>query len=372
MIFQKNPNEQYNYLTLSEYGPIASVFIYKYPEMELVSLCQSDKTKYYTCVNYNAKGDLLAAQGAAPNFTLSIWDWKTSTIIIQSQSFENTVYSIAFSKYSNHQLVTAGEEHIQFWDLCETFTGLKLTGIVGRFGKIDPCEIVAVHHMPNETILSNSEWGNVLVWKDGLIQFEVCQKNRQPCHDGKITQIYYNDEKSEVMTVGADGFIRIWFWETVNLTNLLEDERFVEIDPTFEYFIGIGEQTCELTTIVYSGIDCRWYAQCGNGGIWQCDLSNDSIDVKCEQLFRCHAGEICGAGISSPSNHLLTLGLDGRLHLYNSATGQLDFYHQFPASGRVLWKVCWKFYQISYLIGITFEYIILAKDIRRCHNIGFS
>lgn len=309
--------------------------------MELISLCQSDETKHYTCVNYNVNGDLLAAQCAGPDSKLTIWKWETSKIIIQSRSIDNCVYSIAFSKYSNRQLVTAGVEHIQFWDFGETFTGLKLTGADGRFGKTDACDIIAVHPMPNETVLTNSEWGNVLVWQDGLIKCEICQKNHQPCHNGKITQIYYNDEKNEVMTIGSDGFIRIWFWDTVNLTNLLDDdERFIEIDPTYEYFIGSDEHCCELLTIIYGGIDNRWYVQDSSGGIWLCDISSDYLEAKCERLFRCHAGEICGLGVSSTTTHVISLGLDGRLYLYDYITGQLVHHHRFPADGRVLWMVC--------------------------------
>lgn len=327
--FQKNPNSKFNYLTLSEYGKTASIFIYKYPDMELVSVCQSDKTNYYTCINYNVSGTLLAAQGCEPDFLFTIWNWQTSSIIIQSCSINSHVYSIAFSKYSNRQLVTAGAEHIQFWDLCETFTGLKLTGSVGCFGKTNPCDIIALYPMPNEMVLTNSENGNVFVWKDGQIKYEVCQKNRQPCHNGRITQIFYNDEKSEVMTAGQDGFIRIWYWETVNLTNLTDDERFIESD----------EHCCQLLTITYSGKN-RWYAQDSSGGIWMCDLSNGSLEVESEQLFRCHSGGICGLSVSSTASHLISLGFDGRLQLYDYVTGQLVYYHQFPANGTVLWMVC--------------------------------
>jgi len=54
--------------------------------------------------------------------------------------------------------------------MCETFTGLKLKGDLGRFGKTEICDILGIFPMPDEKVLSGTEWGNILVWDAGLIK----------------------------------------------------------------------------------------------------------------------------------------------------------------------------------------------------------
>lgn len=45
-----------------------------------------------------------------------------------------------------------GVAHIKFWKMCNTFTGLKLKGEVGRFGKTEYTDIVGVIPMPDEKV----------------------------------------------------------------------------------------------------------------------------------------------------------------------------------------------------------------------------
>lgn len=42
--------------------------------------------------------------------------------------------------------------HIKFWKMASTFTGLKLQGELGRFGKTEYSDIVAIIPMPDEKV----------------------------------------------------------------------------------------------------------------------------------------------------------------------------------------------------------------------------
>lgn len=225
--------------------------------------------------------------------------------------------------------------------MSQTFTGLKLQGLIGRFGKTEICDIYGMCPLPDEKILSGCEWGNVLVWEAGLVKMEVCRKNRRPCHSGPITQIFMVN-REEVMTVGSDGFIRIWYWETVELADPPEDDRFVEIEPSHEFRIGTGSYAAQLLKIVKAEEENEesaiWYAQDGNGGLWWCDLSTTKRPLFPRQLFRCHAGEIVAVDTSSVADLVCTLGEDGRIYIYNYIERNLIFHHQFLASGRdMIW-----------------------------------
>lgn len=45
-----------------------------------------------------------------------------------------------------------GGAHIKFWKMAKTFTGLKLQGELGRFGKTEFSDILGVLPMPDEKV----------------------------------------------------------------------------------------------------------------------------------------------------------------------------------------------------------------------------
>jgi len=73
--------------------------------------------------------------------------------------------------------------------MAKTFTGLKLQGQLGRFGRTSVSDIEAFVQLADGKVISGSEWGNMLVWDGGLIKVEICRKGGKPCHDGPIRQM---------------------------------------------------------------------------------------------------------------------------------------------------------------------------------------
>lgn len=124
---------------------------------------------------------------------------------------------------------------MRFWKMARTFTGLKLQGELGRFGKTELSDVVGVYPMPDEKVVTGCEWGNILIWDEGLIKMEVCKKNRQPCHSALITQFEFAN--GELMSVGMDGWIKVWFYETVDLADPPEEDRVLEIEPIYQFEI---------------------------------------------------------------------------------------------------------------------------------------
>lgn len=91
--------------------------------------------------------------------------------------------------------------------MADTFTGLKLQGEVGKFGKTEISDIEGYVELPDGKVLSGSETGNMLLWEGGLIKVEICRRNKKTCHTGPIQQILLDE--GELMTVGIDGYIRV-------------------------------------------------------------------------------------------------------------------------------------------------------------------
>lgn len=91
--------------------------------------------------------------------------------------------------------------------MADTFTGLKLQGQLGKFGRTEITDIEGYVELPDGKVLSGAEWGNMLLWEGGLIKVEIIRKGKKPCHNGPIQQILLDE--GELITVGSDGFIRV-------------------------------------------------------------------------------------------------------------------------------------------------------------------
>ena len=71
----------------------------------------------------------------------------------------------------------------RFWKMATTFTGLKLQGQLGKFGRIEISDISAYVELPDGKVLSGTEWGNFLLWDGGFIKVELSKKGKKFCHN---------------------------------------------------------------------------------------------------------------------------------------------------------------------------------------------
>ena len=105
--------------------------------------------------------------------------------VLRSKAYSLDVFRVSFSPELQGQLTTSGIGHIRFWQMAETFTGLKLQGQLGRFGKTSVSDIEGFVQLPDGKVVSGAEWGNILVWDGGLIKVEISREKGKPCHDRK-------------------------------------------------------------------------------------------------------------------------------------------------------------------------------------------
>uniref|UniRef100_A0A6P7HDL2 Cilia- and flagella-associated protein 44-like n=1 Tax=Diabrotica virgifera virgifera TaxID=50390 RepID=A0A6P7HDL2_DIAVI len=223
--------------------------------------------------------------------------------------------------------------HIKFWKMAHTFTGLKLQGELGRFGKTEYSDILGVLPMPDEKVVSGCDWGNILIWDGGLITLEVLRTLRKNCHEAPIVQIFYEDE--ELWTVSLDGHVRIWWYEKIDRADPPDDDRVILLDPSYDFYTP-GMSLYQVTKRREEG--SMFIAQDGNGGIWQIDLNTVTEPEPSMQLYKCHAGKVVDIATYCNGRYLASLGRDGRLYIYNYLTKKLVFSYEFPAKGsRMLW-----------------------------------
>lgn len=76
---------------------------------------------------------------------------------------------------------------------------------------------------------------------------------------------------NEMIVEGMDGWIRVWYYETIDQADPLDDHRFIDVEPIYEFKIGDDEDENEslkgsvLMSILKKNPDdpeqSLWYAQ---------------------------------------------------------------------------------------------------------------
>ncbi|KAH8293138.1 hypothetical protein KR044_006149, partial [Drosophila immigrans] len=341
----KNEQPQYkNLFTVGENGPNPTIFIYEYPSHDVRIKLTGAAKSCFTAGSYNASGELFASQAGYPDFIITIWRWESAEVVLRAKSFQSNILFVHFSEYNPILLCSSGLSHIKFWKMANTFTGLKLKGDLGRFGKTDFSDIYAMYMLPDENVISGCDWGNMLLWEAGLIKFEICRKGRKPCHSKPITRITMKN--GEVTTVGMDGYVRVWFWETVDIADPPEDDLFVEIDPIYEFKISNVELRAMQKIKPFEEMDFGYYAQDGGGGIWFCDINTYDVPRPPKRLYSCVGGRVLAAQMSPVSPHMLALSETGKIFVYDYEKKRLLLEKQFAANGV---DILWLDTQISHL-----------------------
>uniref|UniRef100_A0A4W3IB69 Cilia- and flagella-associated protein 44 n=1 Tax=Callorhinchus milii TaxID=7868 RepID=A0A4W3IB69_CALMI len=320
------------YFAIGEKGLKPNIIIYEYPTLLPYRVLREGTEQAYAFTDFNLSGTLLASIGSNPDYMLTIWNWKQEQIILRSKAFSQDVFRVTFSPENEEQLTTSGTGHIKFWKMAQTFTGLKLQGQLGRFGKTALTDIEGYVELPDGKVVSGSEWGNMLLWEGGLIKIELCRKDRKPCHSGSINQFVLDE--GELITIGSDGCVRVWDFETIDTADTANDDHILEMEPMNELIVGKNVNLHYMVKI--NNENSFWFAQDANGGIWKLDLSFTNITQDPESIFSFHAGSIQGMDLSPLTHLMATTALDRTVRIYDFVGKQVLTSIKFKQGGTAL------------------------------------
>ncbi|XP_029795183.1 cilia- and flagella-associated protein 44 [Suricata suricatta] len=340
------------YFTVAEKGVFPKIIIYEYPSLRPYRILRDGTELAYAYVDFNYDGTLLASVGSSPDHTLTIWNWKEEQPILRTKAFSQDVFKVTFNPEDDEQLTTSGSGHIKFWQMALTFTGLKLQGSLGRFGKTAATDIEGYMELPDGKVLSGSEWGNMLVWEDGLIKVELCRAARKSCHQGPINQIVLDE--GEVITIGEDGYVRIWDFETIDTADTIDVTGLLEIEPINELQVDKNVKLFSMIKMNEIGNNF-WLAQDANGAIWKLDLSFSNITQDPDCLFSFHCGAIEALAVSPLTYLMATTALDCSVRIYDFAGKTLLAQMKFKQGGTAL---AW----VPQLVSYTGAQIIVGFD----------
>ncbi|XP_054613541.1 cilia- and flagella-associated protein 44-like [Dunckerocampus dactyliophorus] len=302
------------YLAVAEKGNKPLLIVYEYPSMRAYRILKDGTERAFCSVNFNNDGSLLASLGSVPDYMLTVWNWRQEEVVLRCKAISQEVYRVSFSPYNPGLLTTSGSGHIKFWKMASTFTGLKLEGLIGHFGKTAATDIEGYIELPDGKVVSGSNWGNLLLWDGNAIKVELCSKGGQCCHAGVVQPFVLED--GQLMTIGSDGAIRGWDFETIDSADSSSENSKFEMEPINE--LVVGHHVCLSSIVKSSKPDSNvWFAQDSNGIIWKVDLSFTYSTPDPECLFSFHAGAIKGLDVSKKSHLMATTALDRSVRVFD-------------------------------------------------------
>lgn len=308
------------------------VKIFEYPSKKQTHVLRGGATLGITSCSFNTEGNLLATVAMEPDYMLTIWNWKEQKTVLRNKAFGSDVFSIAFNPFTDSRLVSAGMGHIKFWTMAETFTGLKLQGFVGKFGKLEISDVTGVASFPDGKVVSGSESGSLLLWEGNLVKCELVRELREGetatygsnynrCHEnGNVEAVLLIEKGRIVMSGGSDGYIRYWASNQIDNAENSGMEMYSIIKCLKEVFVGEGVVIKSITPS--PNLD-HWIVLDASGSLrkvpyWSYDaiMAEVAPSVKPSlPLLSFNSGGIRASKVSPTDHTVVTGGDDGTIRL---------------------------------------------------------
>lgn len=362
------------FFAIAECGEFPNIYIYEYPSLKLYRILRKGTEKGYTSINFNSRGDMLASVGSEPDYNLLIWNWANESIILKAKAFSQEIFNVQFSSNIEGKLITSGLGHIKFWEMANTFTGLKLQGELGKFGQVDLSDVSAFVEYPDGKVLSGTEYGTFLLWEGIFIKAHLMMEETNICHEGPVEYMqwdymqgkfipnftekyteeatakirlenrnneedYFENQEINnrineliskivvpekalcVLTGGNDGYLRWWIHSDIE--NCQTDDNYIGfIKPMVEKFLENPDtkQPVKIMNLVKN--EDFWVVQDANGYLLKLDFvypednPNDfNFDIKI--IYNFSSGPIVKIRQLAPSPYFIIQGNDSNTFLYN-------------------------------------------------------
>ncbi|KAK2964839.1 putative Cilia- and flagella-associated protein 44 [Blattamonas nauphoetae] len=318
---------------VGERGIKPRILVYSYPKVKLLRILRHGTEEGYTALSFDKDGKRLASVGTYPDYTLTIWDWMQSQVLLKNKAFSQDIWTINFSPFQPTKMITSGVGHIRFWKMESTFTGLKLKGDIGKFGAIELSDISGFAELPNGLCVSGSESGYLLGWEAGLLKAQYGrQPSRRPAHDGPIECVILDTWDKMIISAGHDGCVRWW--------NRRDFEREVINPSDIQYLAPIKQIKLPGQIPIRSLFPLKdhFFVTTTNGHMHKLDYKTDLLS----HLLTFPSSTINSLAIQGGTNglhsyvpsgtSLIAIGCQDRcVYLFNSATRRFMLVRQFIA-----------------------------------------
>jgi len=125
------------FFAVAEKGVLPNIYIRQNPGYQLYRVLRKGTELMYAHCEFSSGGDKLVSLGGAPDYTLTVWDWRNERVVLKCKAFGQEVFKASFSPFTDDVLFTGGSGHMKFWKMAQTFTGLKLQGEIAKYGQLE-------------------------------------------------------------------------------------------------------------------------------------------------------------------------------------------------------------------------------------------
>ena len=363
-----------DFIYFGEVGIGSSILICNQSDLQVLGALKGGSDVGYSCLDISNDGSKLCSISRKPDHLLIVWDLEKMSILMKTKACGQDVYHVAFSPFESTGsiLTTSGKGHIKFWKMEETFTGLKLQGKFGKFGKTDVCNIESFLHLEHDSgrILSGSDSGYLYLWQDGFLKCSFVQEaadlstSDEPCpiHKGGVNYLYYDQENQKIVTAGADGYIKWWHYSSFVLAESLDECESSRISLRPSRILLVGNGLSNIKHIVPIGLN-NFIAYDRSGKVCNVDLTKDESVL----LWEFHGGNITCMECSPNETLCVTCGDDGSIHCSNYYLRKSLSSKHFPLHCS---QVAWCPKQVdtserSFVVGFSngsVKFLYLSKD----------
>ncbi|KAG8345734.1 hypothetical protein ERJ75_001004600 [Trypanosoma vivax] len=333
---------------------------YEWPSRVAIGEFSDGAVRGFSACSFNSDGRMMATVGMYPDFYLTVWNWETRGMILRNKCYGGEVYTVVFSPFDSGLLVTGGTGHIKFWSMAHTFTGMKLKGLLGKFGRLEISNVSGFVVLSDGKVVSGTESGLIVLWEGDLIRCCFARKIVEgedgggstsmmarnygyvPCHDGTINVVELVDSGRLLVTAGDDGYMRYW---RVSELEMAEGEG---APPLY-----VPECLCEV--LVDPGANIRAVSYCkdvnewavldSQGALWRVpyfnleDMLNRSKQFSLKPpvaSLRFNGGSITSAALSPSDHTVVTGGEDASIRLIDYVTPCELFHMRLPQPNVVI------------------------------------
>lgn len=308
------------FFAVGEKGIKPNITIYRYPSTKVCCVLRNGTELSYSSVVFSQDGEKLASVGGSPDFLLTVWNWRKQQTILRCKAFGQDVFSVQFAPNDNGFLTTSGVGHIRMWKMASTFTGLKLQGDIGKFGKSELSDIEAFCVLPDKKVLSGTERGVLLLWDGNFIKCEIMTSRRHMPHAGAIKVVDYDAAEGHIVTAGKDGFVKFWSFDAIDRADVPPEDT-VALVPMKKQFL-IGSQM-DIRSVVKES-SSRYLIQDGAGSVHLLVIEGEDFYVEINYLPN-ETGRVTGISCS-PYEHLAaSCGEDGSIRAWDYTTQRFLF-----------------------------------------------
>lgn len=143
-------------------------------------------------------------------------------------------------------------------------------------------------------------------------------------------------EDAEVITSGADGYIKVWDLATLDQADRPSPESNIFVlEPQYERKIGgdvhVKVSAHDCSALASDPMQCLaksnevgdddieniWYAQDQKGAVWRVEVSNTQAATPAERVLSFHAGEVTGLDRCPTAHIMATTGADGSVRVFD-------------------------------------------------------